>query len=163
MIKTSLIVGGIDQNLVHDLEETGNVSNLAIDHSFGIRVKCPHHLCDSLYTADIRIRPLEDVLDLRKLESILRRVNFDARATYLGISLRDSFFLLIGSGNFMLNRWTCFVVGRVNIHDTIVCILVNICERFLLRNSLGLGGGFGGGFGFGGWLLGGKFGLLPPA
>ena len=68
-----LIVGSVYENLVHNLEETGHVGNLAIDHTFGLRVPDPHRLRDLLYAADVGVRSFENVLELRELNTTVER------------------------------------------------------------------------------------------
>jgi len=130
-VKTNLVVSGIDENLVDNLEETRDIFDLLVYHTLCIRVKCPHNLCDGLYAADIRVRSLEDMFNLRKLrDTVNSGPNVNVHATNLGISLRCSF--LLPSRFFALNRRTLFVVRAIDVHDAVVCILIDIRENFLL-------------------------------
>lgn len=81
---------------------------------------------------------------------------------YLGIGLRSSFLLLVSNRSLLLNGRPRFVVGMIDIHDTIVRILVNVNERFLLLGRFCLGSRVGGGFRLRRCLFGLRFGLLPP-
>lgn len=67
-MRKDLVISCVDQNFVDNLEETRDIFNLSVHHTFGIRVKRPHGLGDSLYAANVRIGSLEDMLDLRKLQ-----------------------------------------------------------------------------------------------
>ena len=68
-MRKDLVISCVDQNLIDNLEETRDIFNLSVHHTFGIRVKRPHGLGDSLYAANVRIGSLEDMLDLRKLQA----------------------------------------------------------------------------------------------
>jgi hypothetical protein len=62
-----LVVGRVDQNLVHYLEEAGHVLDVPLDHTFRIRVICPNVLRHKFYAANVRIWSLENVLQLGEL------------------------------------------------------------------------------------------------
>lgn len=49
----NLVVCSVDQNFIHDLEETGDICNVAIDHALRLSVVHPHRLSYRLNTADI--------------------------------------------------------------------------------------------------------------
>jgi hypothetical protein len=84
--RSHLVVGCIDENLIKDLEESGNKGSiseivwrqpprcLAIEycsphrHHFRFRVKDPHHLSDCLDRPNIGIWPFENMLELRELQ-----------------------------------------------------------------------------------------------
>jgi hypothetical protein len=61
------VVGGVDEDLVDDLEETGDEGDLAVDHALRLVVVGPHELGVGLDAADVGIGALEDVFDLREL------------------------------------------------------------------------------------------------
>jgi hypothetical protein len=67
--KNHLVVGRVDQNLVHYLEEAGDVLDVPLDHAFRIRIIGPNVLRYKLYAANVRIWSLENVLQLGKLYS----------------------------------------------------------------------------------------------
>ena len=58
---THLVVGRVDQNLVHNLEEAGNVLDVPLDHAFRDRVIRPNMLRYKLHTANVRVWSLENV------------------------------------------------------------------------------------------------------
>ena len=62
-----LIVGRVDENLVHYLEEAGNVLDVPLYHAFRVRVIRPNVLRYTLYTANVRVRSFENVLQLGEL------------------------------------------------------------------------------------------------
>jgi hypothetical protein len=62
-----LVVGGINKNFVHNLEEAGHITDVAMHHSLSLRIENPKRSGDGLNTSNIRIRSLEDVFELREL------------------------------------------------------------------------------------------------
>ena len=67
MLDAHLVVRGIDQDFVNNLEKARDVCDLLVDHSLGVRVPDPHLLRDTLDAADVGVGAQEDVLKLRQL------------------------------------------------------------------------------------------------
>ena len=68
---TCLIISCIDENLVYNLIETGDVFDVSVDHPVTFRVKSPHSLSYHFYTSNIRIGSFEEMLDRGKLKQEL--------------------------------------------------------------------------------------------
>lgn len=60
-----LVICGVDEDFVDDLEETRHVFDLSVYHTIGSLVVGPHELCDSFYAPNVRIWAFQDVLELR--------------------------------------------------------------------------------------------------
>ena len=59
---THLVVRGVDENFVYNLEETRNVLDLPVNHALVLRVPGPHVRDNRLHASNIGIRSLENVL-----------------------------------------------------------------------------------------------------
>lgn len=67
--RTHLVVSGIDENLIEDLEETRNIGYLLQGHSLGCFVVDPHLGLQVLDRSDIGIRSFQDMFQLRQLST----------------------------------------------------------------------------------------------
>lgn len=67
---TYLIIGGIHQYLINNLEETWNVSDVAVDHPLRVRIISPHRLCDVLNASNVRIWSFQYMFQLCELKAI---------------------------------------------------------------------------------------------
>ncbi len=48
-----LVIGGVDENLIDNLEKSWNVLDIPLGHAFCIRVIRPNVLCYRLHAADV--------------------------------------------------------------------------------------------------------------
>ena len=124
-----LVVGGIDQDLIENLVQTGRVRDGAFDDPTGFGVEDEHGLSGRFRRADVRVGTEEDVLELRLLLVHL-----------LDGLLLDLFAFGLG--------WS----GNILDAHIVVVVAVEVGEG-IEGGLLGLGGGGGGLLGLGGGLL----------
>ena len=67
-----LVISGIDQDLVKDLEETRNIADVLLRHPLGLPVKDPELSLKVFHRTDVRIGSFQDVLELRQLPIRIR-------------------------------------------------------------------------------------------
>ncbi len=140
-----LVVGSVDEDLVKDLVETGDVGCLAVGHLLLGLVVDPELLCMLLDTSDVGIGTLENVFELGELLVGLGGA--------LGVGR-------LGRGR-GLERDVSLAVHHADVVVAVGAIAVALCKRLLLwlGDAVGLGGGWLGGtigssLGFGGSRLG---------
>ena len=83
-MNSHLVISGVDENLVDNLEETGNICEVTtrklvqsiatahahyipIHHAFSVRIIAPHFVGNKLFTADVRVWSFQNMFNLSHL------------------------------------------------------------------------------------------------